>query len=61
MKTNFAILALLATTACGIPYGGEVDFSNTGSASCVAADGRVLTGTADANVRCTPQPQPVSQ
>jgi len=62
MTKKIFVLPLLLATGCGyIPYGGEVDFSETGSASCVASDGQVLTGTEADQVRCTPQAQDVSQ
>ena len=62
MTKKFIVLPLLLTTACGyIPYGGEVDFSDTGTATCVAGDDQILTGTEADQVRCTPQAQNVSQ
>lgn len=62
MTSKVFVLPLLLVAGCTqIPYGGEVDFSKTGSTSCVAADGRVLTGTEADLVRCTPQAQRVSQ
>jgi len=62
MTSKILVVGTLLAAGCTqIPYGGEVDFSDTGATTCVAADGRVLTGTDSNTVRCTPQTQSVSQ